>query len=127
MPFTGWVIFLIIAMFAVLLGVMVGFMTENESAAVITSVLLTAIVLCVMLFWYNGTESGKREWKSWKSETNQGIQREVKVYDVNGNLIKEYKGKFDVDYDSDRIIFDDQDGKRHIVYYPTGTVIIDEI
>ena len=56
-----------------------------------------------------------------------GIQRKVTVYDMEGDIIKEYEGKFDVDYDNDRIIFDDEHGLRHIIYYPTGTVIIDDV
>ena len=28
--------------------------------------------------------------------------------------------------DENRILFDDEDGKRHVIYYPTGTIIIDE-
>jgi hypothetical protein len=46
--------------------------------------------------------------------------------DVTGNLLKTYEGKFDIDYDDNRIIFDDETGKRHVIYYPTGTVIVDE-
>ena len=56
-----------------------------------------------------------------------GIQRKVTVFDATGNVIKEYEGKFDVEYDDDRILFDDEKGLRHIIYYPTGTVIIDEV
>lgn len=47
------------------------------------------------------------------------------MYDINGKVIKAYDGKFDVDYDSNRMIFDDN-GKRHVIYYTTGTVTIDE-
>ena len=32
-----------------------------------------------------------------------------------------------MEYDDDRILFDDENGLRHIIYYPTGTVIIDEV
>ena len=49
------------------------------------------------------------------------------MYDMNGGLIQEYSGKFDIDYDDDRIIFDDENNKRHVIYYPTGTIIIDEV
>lgn len=78
-------------------------------------------------WYYKNTESGKRAIKTQESNFNKGIEREVKVYDVSGELIKEYKGKFDVDYDNNRIIFDDESNKRHIIYYTTGTVIIDEL
>ena len=64
---------------------------------------------------------------SWDWCINKGIDRTVKVYDVNGKLIQEYDGKFDIEYDDDRIVFDDENNKRHIIYYPTGTIIIDEV
>jgi len=41
-------------------------------------------------------------------------------------MIKTYDGKFDIDHDDNRIIFDDEQGKRHVIYYPTGTVVVDE-
>ncbi len=61
-----------------------------------------------------------------KSNTAGGITRIVTVYDVNGKEIQKYEGKFDVAYDSNRIKFDDEQGKRHIIYYTTGTITIDE-
>ena len=90
-----------------------------------------AVILCVGLFigvnaYYNNTESGKRALKSQESNFNSGIERVVTIYDVNGEVIKQYDGKFDVEYDDDRILFDDENGKRHVVYYTTGTVAIDE-
>jgi cell division protein FtsI/penicillin-binding protein 2 len=85
-------------------------------------------VTWVLGFWYfNHTESGKRAMKSQESNFNGGITRKVSVYDVQGDVIAEYQGKFDVDYDNDRIVFDDELGHRHIIYYPTGTVIVDEV
>lgn len=104
---------------------------ENElKCALINFIVGIIMLICIIigqLWYYNSTESGKRSMKTQESDLTGGIIREVKVYDVNGELIKEYKGKFDVDYDDDRIIFDDEKGNRHIIYYPTGTVIIDEV
>ena len=55
------------------------------------------------------------------------IERTVSVYDVNGQLIKEYSGKFDIETDRESyILFDDEDGNRHMIYYTTGTIIVDE-
>ena len=85
------------------------------------------IIWSIALWYYNSTEAGKRARKTQESNFNGGITRVVKVYDVEGDLIAEYTGKFDVDYDNDRIIFDDENDNRHIIYYPTGTVIIDEV
>ena len=72
------------------------------------------------------TETGKRALKSQKSDFSGGIERTVTVYNIDGEVIKTYSGKFDVDYNSERIIFDDENDKRHIIYYTTGTVVIDE-
>lgn len=118
-------IFLVVLTTIVILGV-IGHSEDNKIAKV------SAIVLGVLLFigggiwYYTNTEAGKRAMKNLDSNINGGIEREVSVYDVDGDMIAHYEGKFDVDYDSDRIIFDDENGKRHIIYYPTGTIIIDE-
>lgn len=104
--------------------------SEMEKAHIVLSIITGVLVITGIIVggfaWLNNTESGKRTQKSWKSETSGGIERVVTVYDVNGKLIQKYEGKFDVDYDAERIIFDDENGKRHVVYYTTGTVIIDE-
>lgn len=75
------------------------------------------------------TESGKRALKSWDSEKSGGLNRTVTVYDVQGNEIAKYQGKFDVEESQNegvvKIKFD-VDGKRHIIYAQTGTVLIDE-
>lgn len=76
--------------------------------------------------YYNNTESGKRSLKSWESNIDGGIERTVTVYNIDGDIIQQYSGKFDVDTNDNRIIFDDENGKRHMIYWTTGTVIIDE-
>lgn len=92
----------------------------------IATITLTIATCSGLIFWLYGTESGKRAIKDTKSNLSGGIERIVTVYDIYGEPIKEYSGKFDIEYDSDRIKFDDENGKRHIIYYTTGTVIIDE-
>ena len=93
--------------------------------------LLVAGMICFGLHWWlYDTESGERAQKNFKSQTSGGLYRIVKVYDMQGEQIAEYKGKFDVAEDHldgvTKIKFD-ADGKRHIIYSSTGTVIIDEI
>ena len=94
--------------------------------ALIITVLLMIGLITGTIWYYNNTESGKREIKDMESNTSGGITRIVIVYDVNGKEIQRYEGKFDVTYDSNRIKFDDEQGKRHIIYYTTGTITIDE-
>lgn len=102
-----------------------------------TQAVMCEIIGCIIGFVciggvviYLNTESGKRAIKDMQSEFNHGIHRTVQVYDINGELIKEYEGKFDVETGSAEtapyIVFDDENGKRHIIYYTTGTILIDE-
>ena len=77
--------------------------------------------------YYNSTAAGARAYKTQQSNFSNGIRRKVTVYDIQGKIIKEYEGTFDIEYDADRILFDDENGLRHIIYYPTANVIIDEI
>ena len=131
MTVSGIVLLVVVAIIALGCAIYFGFeCCETGSAkaiCVIVAVLVIAITFAIQMWYYHCTESGKRAMKSQESNFNAGIERMVSVYDVEGGLIKSYEGKFDVDYDSNRIIFDDERGKRHIIYYPTGTVIIDEV
>ena len=66
--------------------------------------------------------------EDWKrrlvEEHNQLEERYEKLRAFNNK--REVKGKFNVDYNNSRIIFDDENGKRHIIYYSVATVVIDE-
>ena len=137
MTLIGWVIFGAFACFIMMCGffiaaTMVDFRSESRLRlkrilAVLVSAALCMLLLVGMRAWFHKTESGRRSLKTWKSETSRGLNRRVCVYDVSGKLIKEYRGRFDMTYDRSRIIFDDQSGKRHVIYYSTGTVIVDEL
>ena len=129
----AWIVWVIILI--VVFGVIMFFscvMNDDEpKSSVWKSLVITFIVGTVSLlglnWYYTNTASGERELKNQNSNLNYGLNRRIEVYDATGNLIKTYEGKFDVEYDSDRIIFDDENRLRHIIYYPTGTVIIDEV
>ena len=96
-------------------------------ASVIAAIILVSLTIGIGLGWLKGTESGERTQKTWQSETDGGIVRVVKVYDCKGDLIQEYKGKFDVEYANGRVLFDDEKGNRHVIYFKTGTVTVDEL
>ena len=104
---------------------------ENEFKNGIISFVIGMFILLIIiggqLFYFKKTESGKRALKTQQSELGSGIEREIKVYDVTGNEIEVFRGKFDIEYDNDRILFDDEKGNRHIIFYPTGTIIINEL
>ena len=49
------------------------------------------------------------------------------MYDMDGDELEYFRGRFDVDYEDERIMFDDENGNRHVIYFKSGTVIINEI
>lgn len=128
----GWILYVIIAIFVVIVCLGIGAFASDGSLGGVMMGALIGVLLCFPIFlgfhwYYNNTASGARAFKSQESDFNMGIDRRVTVYDMEGDVIKEYEGKFDIEYDDDRILFDDEKGQRHIIYYPTGTVIVDEI
>jgi len=126
----GWILY---GVLVITTGIITGCVTveaDNKSTKIISFVLSAIVIISLtigMRWYYSNTESGKRAMKSQESNLNAGIERRVEVYDMEGDLIKEYEGKFDVTYNEARILFDDENGKRHVIYYSTGTVVIDEI
>lgn len=126
----GWILYGILVITTGLITGCVTVEADNKSTKIISFVISAIVIISLtigMRWYYSNTESGKRAMKSQEANFNAGIERRVEVYDMEGDLIKEYEGKFDVTYDDDRILFDDEKGKRHIIYYSTGTVIIDEL
>jgi hypothetical protein len=107
--------------------------SDNPVLVKIVVLIIEIVLVCGIVFGcaaYNTkTESGKRHLKSASSEYKGGLDRTVTVYDINGEEIAKYTGKFDVEENAQegvvKIKFD-CDGKRHIIYAQTGTVLIDE-
>ena len=127
----AWVGFIIAALILIIIGLSAGVTLGDGKAApavvgTLCGMIVSAILLGFLLWYFGSTEKGKRAMKSQESNFNGGIERTVKVYDIKGDIIAEYEGKFDVDYNQNRIIFDDENGKRHIIYYNMATVVIDE-
>lgn len=74
-----------------------------------------------------GCASFTRSLKNAQSEWSGGLNRIIKVYSATGELIETYEGKFDINYEDDRLLFDDANtGERHCIYYSTGIVTVDE-
>lgn len=129
MTIGGWIAFGVIVGMMVIFGVALCIAAESLAAkiCIIAVIGVAAIALLFGMRWYfNNTEVGKRAFKSQESNLGGGLEREINVYDMEGDLIATYSGKFDVTHDNSRILFDDENGKRHTIYYSTGTVTIDE-
>lgn len=91
--------------------------------------LIIGLILIITPIIYSNTAAGQRAYKDQQSNFNVNqITREVIVYDINGDIITTYTGKFDIETDNEKyILFDDEDGLRHIIYYTTGTIIVNEV
>ena len=131
----GYVMFCILALIILVcaVGLGAGFVIDENVTVgivlIIAGVVATAALWFGMRWWFQNTESGKRAVKTQESNFEGGINRSVKVYDAVGNLLQEYEGRFDVDFNGDeqRILFDDENEKRHVIYFKTGTVIVEEV
>ncbi len=127
-----WIIFVIVL--ACMICVNIFMIVENVEAkykiiALIIEVVLIVAVVGGCAAYHTKTESGKRILKTWQSETSGGIDRTVTVYDINGEEVAKYTGRFDVEESSQEVVVKikfDCNGKRHIIYAQTGTVLIDE-
>ena len=128
----GSIVLLVIGIIVFLAGLGIGayFIHDDEIGYAVTSFIIGVIIGAILIVGpivYSNTESGKRALKDQNSNFNSGIERVVSVYDVNGKLIEKYEGRFDVETNHDNyILFDDEEGRRHIIFYKTGTVIVDE-
>jgi len=99
------------------------FLKTNKHRIIVTvCMLLIALALC------SCSEGCARSCKDMDSNWNGGLYRTVKVYDIDGDLVAEYSGKFDIETDhTTYILWDDEQGMRHIIYFSTFNVIIDEV
>lgn len=99
---------------------------KHFAIAIVVIISIVVAILLEVLFYYNHIEEGRRAFHTLESNLTGGLNRTVRVYDVEGELIVEYTGRFDVDHDESRILFDDENGDRHVIYYSVATVVIDE-
>ena len=82
------------------------------------------IVLVIIGIGLLSPSSTRRNIKSMVSDYTGGLNRTITLYDFNGNKIKSWTGRFDVDDNESRVFFDDEDGKRVIIY--NGIVVNEE-
>lgn len=80
-----------------------------------------------MLTTLSGCATWERIKKNFNSEFDNGLPREIVVYDMNGNKILDDRGKFDISYDDNRLQYVDEHNLKHNIYTGTGTVIVKEI
>lgn len=126
-----WLI-IVIVIAVVLIALMVCINLDFHTIAIITSVIVGVIIIVIAFIgvnWYNtSTASGQRKVKDFKTEIQNGLNREITITSEEGREIFHYIGKIDIE-DNDRyILFESEEGERYIIYYGIqDTVIIKEI
>lgn len=94
----------------------------------ITTLLSAVLILSTSTSSCEGA-SQKRMEKTRESDRNGGLNRIVTVYDENGNEIKRYEGKIDIEDNENKVLFDiptgDGDDSKRVVIY-NAIVIAEE-
>ena len=55
------------------------------------------------------------------------IDNIITIYDINGNIIKKYEGKFAIlEHTDSKLIFQIENGKKHTIHISTGLITIDQ-
>lgn len=87
--------------------------------------IIVGVLTIGIIFLFCGCgESWERTKKDWDSNYNGGLERTISVYSYEGNLLKTYKGKCDIEENESNKILFDIDGKRVIIY--NAVVIAEE-
>lgn len=92
---------------------------------------LLLLIATILLLTGCACESWKRTIKDFQSDYGGGLNRTVTLLDYQGDTIKQWKGKFDVQFDTSgagQVLFDyiTEDGSRKRVVVQGGIVINEE-
>ena len=119
MTIGGWIIFAVVAG-CMILGAICGVILCESIAAKITIPIVCALatigLLTGMLWCFGNTASGQRALTDQKSELANGLERVVRVYTANGDIIAEYEGIIDIEGNAGGYVLFDYQGKRYTYY-----------
>jgi hypothetical protein len=90
------------------------------------------LAIIALLFLFTGCESWKRMMKDVKSDYGGGLHRTVTLLDYQGDTVKQWTGKFDVQFDTSgagQVLFDyiNENSERKRVVIQGGIVINEEL
>ncbi len=118
----NWIVFGVLMLVGVVVTIFIGAACDSATEWIITglvSIIAIGVIMAVT-GWYNtNTAAGKRAVKDFKSNVNNGIEREIIITAEDGREIFRYDGKIDIEsnHQDNYIKFDDERGKRYIIYY----------
>ena len=119
MTIEGWIVFAVVAVLLILGAICGAILCENIVARItipIICVLVTISLLIGMLWYFGNTASGQRAMVDQKSDLGNGLDRIVRVYTANGDIIAEFEGKIDIEGNDGGYVLFDYDGKRYTYY-----------
>ena len=119
MTIGGWIVFLFLAACLIALGVFVAICADSLAARIATPIIcgvICVVLLVGMLWYYNNTASGQRALVDQESELSHGLERVIRVYTANGDLIAEYEGQIDIEGNDGGYVLFDYEGKRYTYY-----------
>ena len=119
MTIGGWSIFALLALFVVCGVVFIMECWKSTLGRVLTAIIGIVAILAILLgmfWWFNNTASGRRALTDQKSEFANGLERVVRVYTANGDIIAEYEGIIDIEGNDGGYVLFDYQGKRYTYY-----------
>ena len=87
MPIIGWVIYILISIVITIICILIAIEINMVRVLSIVTFCLCLILFLAMHWYFNNTATGRRAYKSQESNFSNGIERVVRVYDVNGKFI----------------------------------------
>jgi hypothetical protein len=78
--------------------------------------LVVVLIAVIAVLFAGSCATCERCAKDWDSEINNGMERIIRVYDYEGDLIAEYEGHIDIEDNSGTYCLFHIDGKRYIYY-----------
>lgn len=119
MTIGGWIIFFFAVAIVGSLAVYIALYLESIPGKILAAVLGVVIIIAILLgmfWWFNNTASGQRALTDQKSELANGLERIVRVYTANGDIIAEYEGIIDIEGNDGGYVLFDYQGKRYTYY-----------
>lgn len=119
MTIGGWILFFFAVAIVGSLAVYIVLYLESIPGKILAAVLGVVIIIAILLgmfWWFNNTASGQRALTDQKSELANGLERVVRVYTANGDIIAEYEGIIDIEGNDGGYVLFDYQGKRYTYY-----------
>lgn len=115
MTIGGWVACIFITVILGVISLVVYSETDSKGFAITLMVVGTIVIFGIGLWYFNNTASGMRAKTDERAELSNGLDRVVVIYTADGEVLKKYEGRIDIEQGQGYVKFD-WNGKRYIYY-----------